>query len=41
MGLQTSGIIFIIFAFGIIIGLTVFSFYKIFAIKKEDEKSRS
>lgn len=41
MGLNTSGLIFIIFAFGIIMGLTVFCFYKIFTIKKENEESRS
>lgn len=41
MGLNTSGLIFIVFAFGIILSLIVFCFYKIFTIKKDKEESRS
>lgn len=34
MGITTSGIIFLVLAWGIIISLTVFSFYKVFKDKK-------
>ncbi len=41
MGLNTSGLIFIVIAFGVILGLMIFNFYKIFTNKKENEESRS
>ncbi len=36
MGITTSGIIFLVLAWGIIIGLTVFSFYKVFKGEKKN-----
>ncbi len=36
MGINTSGIIFLVLAWGIIIGLTVFSFYKAFKGEKKN-----
>lgn len=36
MEITTSGIIFLVLAWGIIIGLTVFSFYKVFKGEKKN-----
>lgn len=38
MGITTSGIIFLVLAWGIIIGLTVFSFYKVLKVRKRINK---
>ena len=35
MGITTSGIIFLVLAWTIITSLTVFSFYKVFNVKKK------
>jgi hypothetical protein len=38
MGLKTGGIIFLVLAWGVIITLTVFCFYKVFKSEKKEAK---